>query len=72
MSTYRLGSNKMVYTPNIVRAAMAEYAHRPEWAIKLLTEGWSLPAAAATALLTKAVPYTVEDEAVVFTVEDAA
>jgi len=67
-TTYRLGSSGMVHTPGIVRWAIAGYWHKPDrkQLVKVITEGWGVPQAAAVALLSGSVPHTVEGDAVVF------
>lgn len=67
--TYRLASAAWVYTPNVVRWAIAGYWHEPDReTIMNVLRGWDLPDHAIEALLTKKVPYTVEEgDVVVFT-----
>lgn len=68
---YTLESNRMVFAPNIVRYAIEHYANDPAQAVAIVTAGWEgVTAPHAHALLAKAVPYTVEAEAVVFTVDE--
>ena len=64
--TYHLRSADWIYTPNLVRLAVAEFPFNPEWSIKLFINGFSLSREVATALVSKAIPYQVIDEAVVF------
>lgn len=70
MKTYRLGSTPAIYAPGIVRWAI-NGAHfkkdRPQMA-RVIAQGWNLPEDAALALVTKQVPYTIENDAVVFSV----
>lgn len=72
MTTYRLQSAAMIHTPGMVRWAMNGW-HFPKdrkYLRKVFTEGYSLPPKVVDALLSGAVPYTVDaDDAVVFTVE---
>lgn len=71
MTTYRLASAPHVYTPGIVRWAINGYHFKKDRAVLVkVLAGWNLPKSAIHALLSKAVPYTVEGETVVFTVED--
>lgn len=70
MKKYRLLSSPMIHTPGIVAWAINAYnfeADRPNM-LKVITEAYSLPLAAAEALLSGEVPHTVEGDAVVFTV----
>lgn len=68
-TTYRLLSSPMVYSPGILAWAMNAY-HFPEdrpQILKIMTETYQgVPAAKMDALLMGYIPYTVEDEAVVF------
>jgi hypothetical protein len=66
IKTYRLSSADWIYTPNLVRLAVAEFPSNPEWSIKLFMNGFSLSREVATALVSRAIPYQVIDEAVVF------
>jgi hypothetical protein len=63
----------MVYAPGFVAWAINGYAFKRDQKtmLKILTAAYgNLPVKAATALLAKKVPYTVdENDAVVFTVE---
>lgn len=75
MTTYRLGSNEMLYAPGLIRWAINGYHFKLDrkQLRKVITKGWGIPETAAEALLSGAVPFTVEGkedmEAVVFTVE---
>ena len=71
MTTYRLESTPLIHTPGIVRWGIHHYKTDRRHVTKVFTEGWNLPAPAAKALLSGAVPYTLEDngETVVFEVE---
>ena len=66
--TYRLGSNEMVSAPGMVRWAIngASFKSDIPQMVKVI-ESWGVPKAAAHALVTKKVPFTVEGETVVFT-----
>lgn len=70
MTTYRLGSAPMIHTPGMLRWAINGYAFESDrdYLRTIFTEGWGIPAPAAEALLSGAVPYTVEGETVVFEV----
>jgi hypothetical protein len=71
MKTYRLGSNEAVHAPGVVHWAKAHYWHKPDRpALRKVIMGWKVPEAAVDALLSGAVPYTVEGEAVVFSYEE--
>ena len=70
MKTYQLGSAPMIYAPGMIRWAINGAAFKKDRAalVRVVTEGWpGVTKAAATALLTEKVPYTVEGETVVFT-----
>lgn len=70
---YRLGSAEMVYAPGLIKWAIngAKFeADRPAM-IDVITATWSIPPEAAMALVMERVPFTVENEAVVFTYEGA-
>lgn len=72
MATYRLGSSSAVHTPGIIVWAINGY-HFERDREQLLTivscTFAQVPVEAIEQLLSKAVPYTVEGETVVFTVE---
>lgn len=67
--TYRLTSSPMISAPGVVRWAINGYAFKRDRKvmIQVIVDGWHVPEAAAKALLSKRVPYTVEGDAVVFT-----
>lgn len=70
MKTYRLASTEMISAPGMIRWAINGYAFKRDRAImaKIITEGWpGLTKEATKALLSKSVPFTVEEETVVFT-----
>ena len=71
MTTYRLGSNPMFYTPGVLRWAINGYRFKSDrkYLTKVFTDGYGLPVKAAKALLSGTVPYTVEGETVVFEVK---
>lgn len=67
---YRMQSDPMVSAPGLVAWAINGYAFkrdRPQLE-KIIGETWSLPLAAVRALLSKAVPFSIEGESVVFEV----
>lgn len=68
MTTYRLGSAPMVYTPGLIAWAIngASFKKDRPAMIKLVAETWSIPRPAARKLLTREAPYTIEGETVVF------
>lgn len=65
---YRLGSAEMISAPGMVRWAIngAKFAKDRAAMVNVIATTWGVPKDAATALLLQQVPYTVEDEAVVF------
>ncbi|MDF3907814.1 hypothetical protein [Paracoccus sp. AS002] len=75
MTTYRLQSSGLVHTPGIIAWAINGYAFPRDRKnmLKVIGETFpTVPTPAIEKLLSKAVPYTVEDETVVFTVEGAS
>lgn len=70
MKTYRLGSSPAIYAPGMVKWAIngAHFAKDRAQMVRVIAQGWNLPDDAARALVTKAVPYTIDDDAVVFSV----
>lgn len=68
MKTYRLGSSEMICAPGMVRWAIngAFFKKDRPQMIEVIRRGWNVPQDAAAALVTGKVPYTVEDETVVF------
>ncbi len=74
MTTYRLGSSPAVHTPGIIAWAINGYHFeddRPQLR-KVIVDTYSLPETAADQLLSKSVPYSVDGETVVFTVNENA
>lgn len=67
---WRLGSSPMIHAPGIVAWAINGYAFKKDRAKleAVISDGWSLPIGATKALLSKAVPYRVDGETVVFEV----
>lgn len=65
---YRLGSAEMVSAPGMVRWAIngAKFEKDRPAMIDIITATWGVPKDAAKALLLERVPFTVENEAVVF------
>ena len=70
MKTYRLGSGPMVHTPGLIAWAIngAKFKKDRPQMIRIVSDGWSVPYSDAEALLLGKVPYTIEDDAVVFSV----
>jgi hypothetical protein len=68
MKQYRLGSTDAVSAPGMVRWAIngAHFEKDRPAMVNVIANTWGLPQDAATALLLQQVPYTIEDEAVVF------
>jgi hypothetical protein len=66
---YRLGSTEFVHAPGLVAWAINGAHFRKDRAamINVIEKTWSIPHIAAFALVTGEVPYTVENDAVVFT-----
>lgn len=65
---YRLQSGPMVFAPGLIAWAINGYHFKRDQAamLRVVTATWGVPKGAAKALLSKQVPYTVEEEAVVF------
>lgn len=75
MTTYRLQSSSMVHTPGIIAWAINGYAFQSDrqTILNTISQTYSaVPITALEQLLSKAIPYTVEDETIVFAVEDQA
>jgi hypothetical protein len=68
MKQYRLGSTDMVSAPGMVRWAINGAAFKKDRAamVNIIAKTWGVPTDAAVALLTQQVPYTIENETVVF------
>ena len=66
---YRLGSSEMVSAPGMVKWAIngAKFKEDRTQMVNVIAATWGVPKDAATALVTQQVPFTIEDEAVVFT-----
>ena len=73
MTTYRLQSSGLVHTPGVIAWAINGYSFPQDRKKMVEVIGGtfpSVPAPAIEKLLSKAVPYAVEDDAVVFTVAE--
>lgn len=73
MPVYRLGSNELVHAPGVIAWAINGYAFKRDRAAlrRVIVDGWpGIPAAAARQLLSGSVPYTLDGDTVVFTLED--
>ena len=73
MTEYRLGSSDLVHTPGLIAWAINGYHfadNRPVLLNSMCQSFPSVPATAIEQLLSKAVPYTVEDKTVVFSVDE--
>ena len=71
-TTYRLASSPAVHTPGIIAWAINGYAFerdRPQMLDVICGTFPTVPRPAVEQLLSKAVPFTVEGETLVFTVE---
>lgn len=73
VKTYKLGSSPMIYSPGIVAWAIngAKFKKDRPKMIRIISDGWGLPYSIAEGLLLGKVPYKIEDDAVVFSVEGA-
>jgi len=72
MATYRLGSSPLIHTPGVIAWAINGFHFKADRAVlREIVVGMfpQVPGEAIEQLLTTAVPYTVEGETVVFTVE---
>lgn len=67
--TYRLLSSPRVYAPGLIAWAINGYGFPRDRAlmVEIVRESWKIPEHAAVSLLSKAVPYSVEGDVVVFT-----
>lgn len=73
MTEYRLGSSSLVHTPGLVAWAINGYYFaddRPKLLNSMCLSFPTVPHTAIEQLLSKSVPYTVEDETVVFSVDE--
>ena len=66
-NTYTLRSAAWIHTPSMVRLAVSEFTFNPAWSIKLLRDGFKLPAKVAKGLASGKISYEVQGESVVFT-----
>ena len=66
-NTYTLCSAAWIHTPSMVRLAVSEFAFNPAWSVKMLREGFQLPAKIAKGLASGSISYEVQGESVVFT-----
>lgn len=69
MKTYRLGSSEMFHAPGMVAWAIngAKFKKDRAQMIKIISDGWNIPADAVRKLLLQEVPHTIEGETVIFT-----
>jgi len=65
--TYTLRSAAWIYTPGMVQLAVQQFPFNPQWSIKILRDGFQLPAKVAKGLASGTITYTVENESVTFT-----
>lgn len=68
MKQYRLGSAEMISAPGLIKWAIngAHFEKDRANMVNVVASTWGVPPGAAKALLLQEVPYTVENEAVVF------
>lgn len=66
MTTYRLTSNALVYSPGFIAWAIAGAQHDQRRMVQIISEGYGLPKPVAKALISGRIAYTVDDDAVVF------
>ena len=66
LKTYTLTSAAWIYTPSMIALAIDQFATNPKWSVKLLREGFHLPAKIAKGLASGAIAYVVEGESVIF------
>lgn len=71
-TTHRLGSGAMIYAPGIIAWAINGYHFKDdrEALVHVVVSGWQIPEDHAKQLLSGKIPYTVDGDVVVFTVED--
>ena len=64
MTTYTLGSSSFVHAPGLIAWAIngAAFKQDRKAMINVVSKTWSIPEAAATALLLKKVPFTITAE----------
>ena len=65
--TYTLRSADWIYTPGMVQLAVQQFTFNPDWSVKILRDGFSLPPKVAKDLASGVIAYTIEGESVVFT-----
>lgn len=71
---YRLGSVPMCRAPGVLAWAIngAKFPRDLPQMVRVISDGWGLPYSAAEALVTEAMPHTIEGETVVFPYSPAA
>lgn len=72
MPIYRLGSNELIHSPGVVAWAINGYAFERDRGVlrRVIVDGWTgIPDNAAHQLLSGSVPYAIEGDTVVFTIE---
>ena len=66
MTTYRLTSNALIYSPGFIAWAIAGAQHDQRRMAQIISEGYGLPKPIAKALISGRIAYTVDDDVVVF------
>jgi hypothetical protein len=66
MTTYRLTSTALIYSPGFIAWAIAGAQHDQRRMVQIISEGYGLPKPIAKALVNGRIAYTIDDEAVVF------
>lgn len=63
MTTYRLASSSLVGAPGLIAWAIngASFKRDRAQMINIVSQTWGIPSEAASALLMKQTPYTIED-----------
>ena len=65
--TYTLRSADWIYTPGMVQLAVQQFTFNPDWSVKILRDGFSLPPKVVKGLASGKISYEVQGESVVFT-----
>lgn len=68
IKTYRLGSSGLVHAPGLIAWAINGYAFKRDQKnlLRIVADSWGIPKDAAHKLLSKEVPYRIENDVVIF------
>lgn len=66
MTTYRLASTALIYSPGFIAWAIAGAKHDERTMVRIISEGYGLPKPVAKGLVTGRIAHKIDGETVVF------